>query len=108
MDHTPSAEQATARCRATDKTLHQRRAQPCAADARNGGGARWDAKPEQEAKELLALVVPAAPNLSGEHDEPLRAAAREFRVACDFAAGGQRRGRPPRARQPRELGGLHE
>ena len=24
MDHTPSAEQATARCRATDKTLHQR------------------------------------------------------------------------------------
>ena len=38
MDHTPSAEQATARCRATDKTLHQRRAQPCAADARNGVG----------------------------------------------------------------------
>ena len=41
MDDTPSAEQATARCRATDKTLHQRRAQPCAADARSGGGARW-------------------------------------------------------------------
>ena len=38
---TPSAELATARCRATDSTLHQRRAQPWAAEARKGGGARW-------------------------------------------------------------------
>ena len=40
---TPSAELATARCRATDNTLHQRRAQPwaAAAEARKGGGARW-------------------------------------------------------------------
>ena len=30
-----------ARCRATDNTLHQRRAQPRAAKARKGGGARW-------------------------------------------------------------------
>ena len=34
-------ELATARCRATDSTLHQRRAQPWAAAARKGGGARW-------------------------------------------------------------------
>ena len=41
MDHTPGSELATARCRATDNTLHQRRAQPRAAKARKGGGARW-------------------------------------------------------------------
>ena len=36
MVETPSAELATARCRATDSTLHQRRAQPWAAAARKG------------------------------------------------------------------------
>ena len=41
MVQTPSAELATARCRATDSTLHQRRAQPWVAAARKGGGARW-------------------------------------------------------------------
>ena len=77
-------------------------APPTAGPALCRGRAQWgwgalDAKPEQEAKELLALVVPAAPDLSGEHDEPLRAAAREFRVACDFAPAGSVEG-DPRAR----------
>ena len=68
----------------------------CRGRTQRGWGA-LDAKPEQAAKELLALVVPAAPDLSGEHDEPLRAAAREFRVACDFAPAGSVEG-DPRAR----------
>ena len=38
---TPSAELATARCRATDSTLHQRRPQPWPVAARAGGVARW-------------------------------------------------------------------
>ena len=41
-----------------------------------------DAKPEEE---LLALVAPAAPGLSGKYNGPLKPAAVEFRVARDFA-----------------------
>ena len=40
MVQTPSTELATARCKATDRTPHQRRAHPCVADALNGAGAR--------------------------------------------------------------------
>ena len=81
MDHTPSAKQATARCRADGQDAPPTAGPAlCRGRAQRGWGA-LDAKPEQEAKELLALVVPAAPDLSGEHDEPLRAAAREFRAA---------------------------
>ena len=78
MVQTPSAELATARCRATDSTLHQRRAQPWAAAARKGGGAR--------AEELLALVAPAAPDFCSEDYKSLRPSAGQLRVARDFSS----------------------
>ena len=59
--HTPSAELATARCKATDNTLHQR-AQPWAAKARKEGWSVLDAKPGEGTEELLALVIPRTPH----------------------------------------------
>ena len=74
MVQTPSAELATACCRATDSTLHQRRAQPWAADARK----------DTETEELLALVAPAAPDFCSEDYESLRPSTGQLRVARDF------------------------
>jgi len=53
-NHTPSAQQAIARCRVTDKTLHQR---PLCRGRAQGRWGTLDAKPEQGAKELRARVV---------------------------------------------------
>ena len=90
-----SAEQATARCRATDKMLHQRRSQPVPRTrARGVGHAGRETGAGCEGTSGTRRSSPAAPDLSGEHDEPLRAAPREFRVACDFAPAGRVLGEP--------------
>ncbi|CAE7207769.1 unnamed protein product [Symbiodinium necroappetens] len=67
MDHTPSAEHAGDSALQGDGQNAPPTAGPalCRGRAQRGWGA-LDAKPEQDAKELLALVAPAAPDLSGE------------------------------------------
>ena len=86
MDYTPNAEQATARCRATDKTLHQRRAQPCAADARKKGVGRAGREAGAGCEGTAGTRRSSLPR---PHQRRAQRAAREFRVARDFAPAGR-------------------
>ena len=80
MDRTP--ELATARCRATDNTLHQWHAQPWA--GAQGWWGALDAEPEQGAEQLLALVAPSAPQLQQRGQPAAEAPSRKLRATCDF------------------------
>ena len=70
---------ATASCTATNKALHHRRAHADAAAPLTAGGACW------ARKDQVADEAPRTADLGPQHQQCLRASARELRVSCLLA-----------------------